>query len=42
MDLCMRSNQNGILDLAMLSRGYGTVVDLATHLEHALLLFYQN
>ena len=28
MDLAMRPNQNGILYLPMLSRGYGTLVDL--------------
>ena len=37
MDLAMRSYLNGILDLPMLSRGYGTLVDQATHLDQALL-----
>ena len=35
MDLAMRSIQNGTLDLPMLSRGYGTLVDQTTPLDHA-------
>ena len=37
MDLATRSFQNGTLDQPMLSRGYGTLVDQTTPLDHALL-----
>ena len=38
MVLAARSYQNGTLDLPMLSRGYGTLVDQATPLDHAFLM----
>ena len=38
VDLATRSFQNGTLDLPMLSRGYGTLVDQATPPDHAFLL----
>ena len=38
VDLATRSYQNGTLDLPILSRGYGTLVDQATPLYHALFL----
>ena len=37
MDLTTRSYLNGTLDLPMLSRGYGTLVDQATPLDHVFL-----
>ena len=37
MDLTMRSKQNGALDLPILSRGYGTLVDQVTPLDQAFL-----
>ena len=38
MDLTMRSYENETLDLPMLSRAYGTLVDEATSLDQAFLL----
>ena len=35
MDLAMRSYQNGMLDLPILSRGYGALVGQATCLDQA-------
>ena len=37
MDLAIRSYPNGTLDLPVLSRGYGTLVDQATHIDHAFM-----
>ena len=37
MDLATGSYQNGTLDIPMLPRGYGTLVDQATPLDHAYL-----
>ena len=37
MDLAIRSYLNGTLDLPVLSRGYGTLAEQATPLDHAFL-----
>ena len=36
MDLMMRPNLNGIMDLSILFRNYGTLVDQATNLDELL------
>ena len=40
MDLTTRAYSNGTLDLPILSRGYGTLVDQATALDQVFLLIY--
>ena len=42
MDLAMRSYQNGTLDLSILSRGYGTLVDQATPLDRVFPIDLEN